>query len=255
MESLIKQEEHNASLCVEAGDNQLASLSIIDKYDRFIQGDDSDEGEDSDEDYFPNESVLKKEIDQIKHGRSEKSTKPNSRLSLGLPAKYKTNELNTSLPNISALPRNGTTEQLIATKTELDSRELKEERSGVKHLKKLIEKLNTQRICGPDGNSIFCTEEELSSIQESYGAILDFLYEKSITTFEKKDSASISSPNETDDSTLDNTTTDLSLDKSSLIPHFEATQEVRDKFFLVEQQVRDLIEQLELVERYKMESL
>lgn len=204
MDTLIK--EGDSSLIAVSGDKQ-PSDSILDKYENFIQGDDSDD----DEDYFADISNLRQEYDQIKQNSS---TKTKSRLSLGLPE----NKSNLSSDDTTAI-------------------------------KRLIEQLDLHRKGGPDGNSIFCTEEELNAIQGCYGSILDLLQERS-STFEERANANVESPEDAENQTP----VEPPFDMKSLTPHLEALQGVRDKFFLVEQQVRELIEQLELVERYKMES-
>lgn len=258
MDSLIKEDGDKADLCVVDGDVGKPSLSIVEKYDRFVQGDDSDE-EEEDGDFLPI-NIMREAYKQIKHKSAEKSKSGRSRLSLGLPSRLRTQDANLSLPPaISDGIKNGTTESPSPAILGQDTKECKEEKSGVKTLNKLIEQLNIKRTCGPEGNSIFCSEEELRDIQDSYGKILDLLESKS-ATFEKNNNTDVNSPQESDHNMTYHETqltlpSELTFDKKLLDAHLESTQRARDRFFLVEQQVRELVEQLELVERYKMESL
>lgn len=249
MERLIKEKEADASLCVETGDEVSASLSIVEKYDRFLQGEDFDESNDSDIDYFANDSILKEEYNQIKHDNSEKLQKPKtSRLSTGLPERY--NRLETNNDHIEVCDaNNGTT----------DSREDKDEKSGLTKLKKLIEQLHQVRSCGDDGNSIFCDKNELDNIEHNYANIINFLKLRS-KSFEKNTEPTSPSGRNNDDITFSDNlasvqSADTTLDRKSFTEHLEAVEKARDRFYVIEQQVRELIEQLELVERYKMESL
>lgn len=257
MDSLIKEGD-KANLSVVSGDVGQPSLSIVEKYDRFLQGDDDDD-QDSDNDFLP-VNIMREAYNQMKQKSAEKSKTTSGRLSLGLPSRLRTQDLNKSLPPaIGAGLKNGTSEPASPSRLGYESKEVKDERSGVKTLKKLIEKLNVQRDCGPNGNSIFCTEEELKDIQEYYGQILDLLEERS-DTFEGKTIVNVNSPQDSEHNmtchgTHSSLPTDTTFDKKLLASHLESTQKARDKFYIVEQQVRELVEQLELVERYKMESL
>lgn len=211
MESQIKEEAKEASLCFESSGDNLASLSLIEKYDRFIQNENSEI--DSDGEFFPDDTVLREEYAQLTSEATNYPRGKNHRLSSGLPGKFR--------------------------KPDSDD--------------DLIEKLAEVRKREPDGNSIFCTEEELNKIQERYGAILDQLYEKS-SLFERKSSLKDSENDEQVD--VGNATLqEQGEDMKRLAEKMVSVQQARDRFYEVERQVREQVEQLELVERYKMESL
>lgn len=252
MEAQIKEEATESSLCFETSGENLASLTLVEKYDRYLQKDISDP--DSDGDFFPDDTVLKEEYAQL---RSEADNythnKRNHRLSTGLPGKYRSSDANISV--IDDDSRNGTADEASETSV------IKNGRSGLTGLKELIEKLELVRKCDPEnGNSIFCTESELEAIQERYGEILDFMHEMS-NNFERtsssKDLSPQGSPSDNDGGQQreEKETPEKSEHSRLLAEKLELVQQDRDRFYEVEQQVREQIEQLELVERYKMESV
>lgn len=217
MDTIIKEEFKEVSLCVVDSDDEnqddLASSSIAEKYDRFLRDNHSDS--ESDLDYFPDDDILKEEYAQLKSDSSFNLTqsnhleqqRPPHRLSTGIPSNRK------PLPN---QPTVG--------------------------IKELIDKLAAVRKCGPDGNSVFCTEDELTTIQGAYAEILDYLDSK--TSDFKETEISESQP-----------TAELSDERKVFLEKIEAVRKARDAFHEIEGQVREQIEQLELVERYKMESV
>lgn len=107
-----------------------------------------------------------------------------------------------------------------------------------------IRQLESIRKTGEDGNSIFCTSLELDTIQERYGEILDYIADK--TKLFSEVSSGIESGAVATKQKDDNM-------PETLIEKIKSVQQARDKLYDVESQVREQIEQLELVERYKME--
>lgn len=248
MEAQIKEEAKEASLCFETSSDNLASISLVEKYDRFIQNDNSEL--DSDGDFFPDDAVLREEYAQLTSDTANYARAKNNRLSTGLPGKYtKSTDANCSTTEETD---NGTTSTTGESPESGDTR-LKLDKSGLETLNELIDKLNEVRKCDPDGNSIFCDEHELEAIQERYGAILDFIHDKTCT-FEQTSSPK-DSDNEEQVDVGNANENQLSDSMKLLTEKMLAVQQARDNFYDVEQQVREQIEQLELVERYKMESV
>lgn len=107
-----------------------------------------------------------------------------------------------------------------------------------------IRQLGFVRKTGQDGNSIFCTKQELDNIQERYGEILDFIADKTKLFSEVNsgiESGAVATKQKDDNM------------PETLIEKIKSVQQARDKLYDIESQVREQIEQLELVERYKME--
>lgn len=241
MDAQIKEEAKEASLvCFDtSGDSttNLASLSLVEKYSRYIQNENSEM--DSDCDFFPDDTVLREEFALLTTSRGRQNR--NHRLSTGLPGKYN------SIEKKSSEPTNDDDDE------EEEDKPQPTPTTDLNCLNELIERLAEIRRCEPDGNSIFCTEQELESIQERYGAILDFLYEKS-STFERRSSSKDSENEEQVD--VGNVAPEEQRENMKLLAErIVSVQQARDRFYEVEQQVREQIEQLELVERYKMESV
>lgn len=268
METQLKREVDEDSLCFETSGDHLASLSLLEKYDRFIQKEVPEV--DSDSDFFPDDTLLKEEYAQLrletaKHVRTKSIGK---RLSSGLPGRYR-KSLDT---NISVVDDDEPSNLSIE---HFNDREQLDHETSVcpsERLRLLIEDLDKVRRCEPDGNSIFCTKEEWETIQEKYTKILDFMFELS-SCFEKTignkeedeeeehetdrdtagDKVTCKSKPEDQGHTRNNVEKDEEL--KLLAQKMESVQKTRDKFYEVEQQVKEQIEQLELVERYKMESV
>lgn len=262
MEAQIKEETKEASLCFETSGDNLASLSLIEKYDRFIQNETQDV--DSDGDFFPDDTLIREEYDQLTNDAANYKRVKNHRLSTGLPSKFRMlDPKSMSQPTTTATttehqdeqeqpgPGNGTS---ISTSTEAGfdiAGQL--DKTRINNLNELIEKLAEVRHCEPDGNSIFCTESELESIQERYGLILDFLHDNA-KLFDKRTSSKDSENEEQVD--VDNSSSvGQSEDMRLLTEKILSVKQTKDKFYEIEQQVREQVEQLELVERYKMESV
>jgi len=229
MEAQIKEEANEESLCFESPSETLAQLSLVEKYDQFLQTESSDV--DSDGDFFPDDTMLKKEYAQLRHDTANfaRSSFGNNRLSTGLPGRHKI--LDVSLSMNDGENRNGTGDETLC------AGDSGSDRSGLTGLNALIEKLSLVRKCKADGNSIFCTENELELIQERYGEILDYIQERS-SSFEQPDQQDVPEQN-----------------SELLAEKIESVRQARDRFYEVEQQVREQLDQLELVERYKMESV
>lgn len=244
MEAQIKEETKETSLCFESSGDNLASLSLVERYDRFLQNDNNEA--DSDGEFYPDDSVLREDFAQLRNDTANYSdqNRKNTRLSTGLPCRY---------ANLSVTDDDPTNEDSDDnSKSSIE----RNEKSGLIGLSELIEQLELVRRCGEDGNSVFCNETELEAIQEKYGKILDFVYDKS-STFEKTSGSKdlTSQQDEEQDGELRNHDEQREEDIEILAEKMEQVQRARDRFYEVEQQVREQIEQLELVERYKMESV
>lgn len=242
METQIKEETKETSLCFESSGGDLASLSLVERYDRFLQNDHSEA--DSDGDFFPDDTVLREDFAQLRNDTANYTTqqsRKNNRLSTGLPCKY------ANLSVTDDEPTNGDSDDNSRSSVE------KDEKSGLIGLNLLIEQLEIVRQCGEDGNSVFCNEAELEAIQEKYGKILDFMYDKS-STFERTN-GSKDEEHDGHDGQIENHNHESEEDFRILADKMEQVKKARDRFYEVEQQVREQIEQLELVERYKMESV
>lgn len=264
MDNLLEQESKDANLNVESGDENLPCLTFIERYERFLQGNHFDDPDDSDSDYFPDIAILREEYNQLKHERSEKfRANTSNRLSTGLPGKQNSLELNNVTATRDPINKqyeiqNGSTDAIEFTSG--DTKQTKDERSGLNGLNKLIEKLETVRRCGPGGNSINCTRAELEAIQNCYSEILEYIHEKS-GDFEKQSNSTMT-PQQSDEQDEDRNELEdqirkpqeESQDRILLTKKMESVQRARDRYYEVEQLVQESIEQLELVERYKMES-
>lgn len=272
-------------MCFETSSDDLASLSVIERYDRFLQRENADDVDDSDaDDFFPDDTMLRREYARLRSDTTLNNHRriTNNRLSGGLPAKYINNH-DTSIVSVTDDDTlNGSID--VGGGKEAGDAPIRPETALIE-LGKLLHKLEEVRKCGAEeGNSIFCTEEELHAIQERYAAILDFIYALR-PTFEKanncKDSDSdepqeLENDHEDEDDDGDDddendirpndenngcTTTTVappqqpnqSQEMQLLERKMESVARARDRFFEIEQQVREQIEQLELVERYKME--
>lgn len=256
MEKLLATDHVDRSLSVESGDETQPSPTFLKQYEEFLLRTALNDGEDSDSDCFPDETILREEYKQMKYDSSEKIRANKSHnLTTSLPGRHNSFEINKP----SDAHNGSISEQESGTISE--TKEDRDERSGLNGLNRLIEKLETVRQCGENGNSIFCSQSELEAIQECYGQILDYMQERS-SSFEKTNN-STTTPQETDEEedveTCDsknamNNKQDQNEDMKLLEKKLESVQKTRDKFFEVEQHVQEQIEQLELVERYKMES-
>lgn len=108
-----------------------------------------------------------------------------------------------------------------------------------------LRQLESIRKTGPEGNSIFCTQSEFETIAERYEDIISFITDKRKL---------FSEVNSSDESNSGAVTTKQHDDMpETLIDKIKSVQQARDKLYDIENQVREQIEQLELVERYKME--
>ena len=258
MEEKIREENRDTSLCFDSSGDDLANLSLLEKYDRFVQNSNLDIN-DSDGDFFPDDSILKKEYARLTSVASGHSYSRNHRLSTCLPGKFKSLPLTNRSSDCTRDTGNGTlrvdsdrrfsTSEHDATITEESTRP----QPGSCLIRGLIDKLGEFRHTEPDGNSIFCEQDDLEAIQERYGAILDFIHEKSVT-FEQR-SSSKDSENEEQVDVGNAAPVEQRESMRLLAEKIVSVQQARDKFYEVEQSVREQVEQLELVERYKMESV
>jgi hypothetical protein len=223
MEAQIKEETKEESLvCLDtSGDTNLASLSLVEKYSRYVQNEDADI--DSDCDFFPDDTVLREQFAVLARDAHTFPQAKSHRLSVGLTVKQR---------------------------DPVDTDEKKPDSC----LNELLKKLSEVRRCEPDGNSIFCNDEqELLDIQDRYGDILSYLQEKS-SSFSRKSSPKDSENDEQVD--VGNAAPEEQRESMKLLAEkIVSVQQARDLFYELEQQVREQIEQLELVERYKMESV
>lgn len=265
MEDQLKEAVVNSSLCFNTSGDELASLTLVEKYDRYLQDEHTDA--ESDGELYPDDTVLRQEYAQMKNNYKEATDKSyRSRLSLCIPGKYRSSIGTTS--SASGSPDKSSTKTQTQREQQEEQDKSKDVRTGLNKFNELIEKLAQVRKCDPDGNSIFCTEEELLAIQSSYGEILDFIYEKS-ATFVKAESTSKDCDGQRDSDDTDGQDEEVEVkdtvpptpptshseDLRILAEKIESVQRTRDKFYEVEQHVKDYLEQLELVERYKMESV
>lgn len=259
----LEEQIKEANVSLDSGENCLASLTFIEKYEQYLQGSHFEDPDDSDSDYFPNDMTLREEYNQLKHDSSERiRANKTNRLSTGLPGKHNSFDANNILEAVGDQVKtrkhdvqNGSVESNEFINIE-ETKEDKDERSGLNGLNKLIEKLEKVRQCGPEGNSIFCTAEELEALQECYGEILDYIQEKS-KSFEGSSNPTMTpqEPDQVDEN--DNGQTNKqeeNEDRKLLSEKMESVQKARDRFYEVQHLVQEQIEQLELVERYKMES-
>lgn len=225
MEAQIKEEVKEQSLvCLDtSGDTPLTSQSLVDKYRNYIENENTDI--DSDCDFFPDDTVLREQfIDLAREAHNLPQNQSQSRRwSIDLAAKQR-DSVETPVKKPDSC------------------------------LNELLERLAEVRRCEPDGNSIFCnSEQELLDIQERYGDILSFIEEKS-STFTRKSNPKDSENEEQVD--VGNAAPEDQRESMKLLAErIVSVQQARDLFYEVEQQVRELVEQLELVERYKMESV
>lgn len=269
MESHLRDGEANLTVCDEdVSCDDVLSESLLGKYISYIKKSGSDAELDSEDEYLPNDDCLREKYAQVRSNESNTSasistsgSRQSKRLSTGIPAKYKTIEvINDEDSQNSTLQANDVNER---------------GKAALERLYGLIEKLKTVRRCGLDGNSIFCTQSELDAIQEGYGKILDLVHE-STSMFETRSCCLSRELNETnrqskddrksggdmprdnqEDQSSDNHLNVKPVDKGkdTLAEKITSVKVARDKFYEVEQQVKDYLEQLELVERYKMESV
>lgn len=110
------------------------------------------------------------------------------------------------------------------------------QQQGIDRLNELIEKLSQIRKCGPNGNSIFCNADDHKNIERQYGELLDFVYETCTKLNQPKPPPTC-------------------IETEALDAKIASVEETRNKLSSVMNQVNELLEQLELVERYKMESV
>lgn len=252
MEAQIKEEAKDASLCFEAASQDgSASLSFVEQYGRYIRGNNSDI--DSDCDFLPDETVLRDEYVKLTNGNASFPRVKNHRLSSGLPGKYRSaNQTNRTFSDetIDVVTNNNNNNAQVDETTEHKS---DKRRRDSCRLDELIEKLNEVRRTGPEGNSIFCTEEELDAIQERYGAILDYLHEE--TAIFERTSNSKDSENEEQVDVGQVAPEDQRESMQLLQEKIQSIQQVRDRLNDLRNQVKDQIEQLEIFERTKMENV
>lgn len=255
METQIKEEENEPSLCFETSGDNLGSLTLIEKYDKFLHNENHDSEADSDGDFLPNETLLRDEYARLRRktnnfmrAKCQSSSSPEKR------SKYKGMDFNSS--DIVDVDGN----------TDLRNGLNKDEKSSLASLDELIGKLNEVRKHESNWRNILCTEEEIDNISSRYGQLLDFIYKKSISSFEKSNGSKDSDSQEPDVDVNNDIDEDRDKDDENNLSNrqnqdfvvlgkkIESVHKVRDKYFEVEQEVREQIEQLELVERYKMES-
>lgn len=260
MEAQIKEEVKDASLCFDTSQDNSASLSFVEKYGRYIRADHSDI--DSDCDFLPDDTVLREEYHQLTSGNTSFPRIKNHRLSTGLPGKYRTARQTNrtyseeSIDVVTSNHKNNNNNGTLTMKGDeitINDPKTSRTREECAKIDELIEKLAEVRRTGPDGNSIFCTEEELEAIQERYGAILDYIHEKT-AIFERTNNSKDSENEE-------------QLDVGQAAPReqrecmqllrekIQSVEQVRDNLNELRNQVKDQIEQLEIFERTKMENV
>lgn len=209
METKIKDETKDQSLCFESSGEDVASLTLVEKYDRYCQSDNLDV--DSDEDFFPDELELQEEYARLRTDTAN-LTDPKRRLTTGLSRKKIISD-----PELST-----------------DNEDVEQPHEG----KSNITCFDSVRKCGPEGNSIFCTQIELEEIKEFYRKIIDFIkntkFEKDLTEQQSEEENKLS---------------------ELLSEKMERVRQARDKFYEVEQIVKEQLIQLEVVERYKLGSV
>lgn len=242
MEAQIKEEIKDASLCFETSGDNLPNISLVDKYDRFIQ---NEEIYDSDGDSFPDDTILKKEYAQLTRGITGLPELPNKRRSLPF-SNHNLYHSKDSGNGVTMKPNDQSSEDNVVD-TETSSK------PGHTSMDELIDRLAEVRRTGLEGNSCFCEPDEQELIRERYAAILDSLYERS-STFERR-SSSKDSDNEEQVDVGKAAPADQREIMKMINDKRSAVQVARDRFYEVEQQVKEQVEQLELVERYKMESV
>lgn len=256
MEAQIKEEVKEASICCDVPADDLGSLSFVEKYSRYIQNENLSDI-DSDCDFFPDDAVLREEYAQLTRETATYQRAKHNRLSAGFPIKFRSiSSANRTMPEESNdVGKNGATTNTTHgddTITGGDSK-MSARQKDVAYLNELIENLAEVRKTGPEGNSIFCTQEELEAIQERYGAILDFLQEKS-TTFELRDSSKDSENEEQVD--VGHVTPEEQRESMRLLQEkIMSVQQARDRLNEIRNQVTEQIEQLEIFERTKMETV
>lgn len=244
MEEQIKEEAKDASLCFEtASQDGSASLSFVEQYARYLRGNSPES--DSDCDFLPDETMLRDEYLQLTRGNTSFK---NHHLSTGPPGKYRSaHRTNRTLSEetIDVVANNNTSNNGQVEGTTGPQGDLK-------RYDELTKKLAEVRRTGPEGNSIFCKEEELDAIQERYGAILDFLKEKT-KTFEKKSNSKDSENEEQVDvgqvAPRDQRESMRLVQEKSL-----SIQRLSDRLNELKNQVKEKIELLEIYERTKMEN-
>ena len=256
MEAQIKEEVKEASICCDIPADDLGSLSFVEKYSRYIQNENLSDI-DSDCDFFPDDAVLREEYAQLTRETATYQRAKNNRLSSGLPIRFRSiSSANRTMPEETIdVGNNGATtdsDHHDDTVTGADN-EINTPRKDVAYLNELIENLAEVRKTGAEGNSIFCTQEELDAIQERYGAILDFLQEKS-TSFEPKDSSKDSENEEQVD--VGHVTPEEQRESMRLLQEkIMSVEHARDRLNEIRNHVTEQIEQLEIFERTKMESV
>lgn len=243
METKIKEELNDQSLCFESSGDNLASLTLVEKYDRYCQSGNSEEVSD-DEDFFPDEIELQEEYARLRTDTANHAD-PKRRLTTGLSRKNIITD-----PELSVVD-DDTTDNEIGKSYD--------GKSDIVCLDELIQKLNSVRKCEPDGNSIFCTKTELEKIRENYQKIIDFILERT-SRFEKTSSEKDLTEQQSDekkDETSNNNTSELNNNEELklLSQKMEQVRQARDRFYEVEQIVKEQLIQLEVVERYKLGSV
>lgn len=252
MEAQIKEELKEATLCFETSGDNLASLSLIEKYDRFMQNPENEISCDGGANFFLDESFLNEEFAKLTSNATNTSQAKNHRLSHTLPEDYSRS------PN-SSIDVDGTGNGIRQPK----ENEIKDEQHdqaqdlSSKRLHKLIEELEPiRKTCG--GNFISCKDnDQLESLKEKYSSILDWFWYKQ-SHFERTNSSRSSENDEevdVEDKAIAPGDRGELFATGALAEKVSALQEARDRFYEVEQQIKEQVEQLELVERYKMESV
>lgn len=243
METKIKEELKDQSLSFESSGDNLASLTLLEKYDRYCRNDNLEEVSE-DEDFFPDEIELQEEYARLRTDTANYAD-PKRRLTTGL-----------SRRNVIADPELSVVDD---DTTDNDNGDIYDGKSDIVNLDEFIQELSSIRKCEPDGNSIFCTETELEKIRENYQKIIDFILDR-ISKFEKTSSEKDLTEQQSDEKRDDTSNNDTSEQNNSgelqlLSEKMEKVRQARDRFYEVEQVVKEQLIQLEVVERYKLGSL
>lgn len=236
----------------------LGSLSFVEKYCRYIQSDNISDI-DSDCDFNLDDTILREEYAQLTSNAANHRRAKINRLSTGLPGRFRT----ISSANCKKINDEETIDVENNGTSTMDNNEtLCGGDTGTAALKKdleqyeeLIKRLAEVRRTGPEGNSIFCTQEEHEAIQMRYAAILDFLQEKACNFDRKCSSKDYDNDN---DEQVDVGEADTPKQREGmrlLQEKISSVKQARDQLNEVRNQMKEQIEQLEIFERTKMENV
>lgn len=224
MDNQIKELDQDPSICFETSGDDLGSLTLIERYNKYLQQEeDEDDDDDSEGDYDEMKSFLNNLLNDLKD--ISQIDNNHRRISMNIDL-AKNNYVNVD-DNDSSSP----------TSTSSKSFNI-----DIETIEKLIESLNlAKKNFENTVTNETCEEAHVKDISEKYGDILDYIYNKTVSSLERLDSLK----------ELDDDCEDFQI----LAEKIDSVHKARDKYVEVEQEVREQVEQLELVERYKMESV